>query len=410
MAPTEILAEQHFRTVRALVEPLGLTVAWLSAGQRSRERQAALEALRSGTAAIGVGTHALIQDAVELQRLGLAVVDEQHRFGVLQRASLRGKGEHPHVLVMTATPIPRTLALTLYGDLDVSVLDQLPPGRTPIVTKVRHEPAAGADLRLHPGRAPGRPPGLRGLPARRGDRGERSEGRDRDGGAPPGRPVPRVPGGPDPRAARRSTRRTRIMRAFKAGELDLLVATTVIEVGIDVPNASVMLIEHAERFGLAQLHQLRGRVGRGAAKSFCILLASGPMSDEGQQRLEAMASHPGRVPARRGRPPDPRPRRVLRDAPVGPAGVPHREPRDPRAAPRGGAPGRRAARSCAIPASASRSIAPSARRSSRGGASASSWRRSGRGAACGSSAATIAGGGSGRRGASRPGRPPTACA
>jgi ATP-dependent DNA helicase RecG len=139
MAPTEILAEQHFRTVRALVEPLGLTVAWLSAGQRSRERQAALEALRSGAAAIGVGTHALIQDAVELQRLGLAVVDEQHRFGVLQRASLRGKGEHPHVLVMTATPIPRTLALTLYGDLDVSVLDELPPGRTPIVTKVRYE-------------------------------------------------------------------------------------------------------------------------------------------------------------------------------------------------------------------------------------------------------------------------------
>ena len=137
MAPTEILAEQHLRTLRALVEPLGLEVAWLSAGQRARERQAALDALRSGDAAIGVGTHALIQDAVELQRLGLAVVDEQHRFGVLQRASLRGKGEHPHVLVMTATPIPRTLALTLYGDLDVSVLDQLPPGRTPIRTDWR---------------------------------------------------------------------------------------------------------------------------------------------------------------------------------------------------------------------------------------------------------------------------------
>jgi ATP-dependent DNA helicase RecG len=287
MAPTEILAEQHLRTLRGLVEPLGLSVAWLHAGQRARERMAALEALRSGAAAIGVGTHALIQDAVALQRLGLAVVDEQHRFGVLQRASLRGKGEHPHVLVMTATPIPRTLALTLYGDLDVSVLDQLPPGRSPIRTEWRREPArdriyefvrnelrAGrqayvvcplveeteaSDLRAATEMAEG----LRSGPFR-----------DYRVGLIHGRLAFEA--------------KDAVMRAFKAGEIDLLVATTVIEVGIDVPNASIMLVEHAERFGLAQLHQLRGRVGRGAARSFCVLLANEPMSDEARQRLDAM--------------------------------------------------------------------------------------------------------------------------
>jgi ATP-dependent DNA helicase RecG len=287
MAPTEILAEQHFRTVRALVEPLGLTVAWLSAGQRSRERQAALEALRSGTAAIGVGTHALIQDAVELQRLGLAVVDEQHRFGVLQRASLRGKGEHPHVLVMTATPIPRTLALTLYGDLDVSVLDQLPPGRTPIVTKVRYEAQRDRIYDFIRGELRAGRQAYAVCPlveeTEASDLKAATEMADRLQAGPFGEfRVGLIHGrlGFDAKEG--------IMRAFKARELDLLVATTVIEVGIDVPNASVMLIEHAERFGLAQLHQLRGRVGRGAARSFCILLASGPTSDEGRQRLAAM--------------------------------------------------------------------------------------------------------------------------
>ena len=287
MAPTEILAEQHVRTVRALVEPLGLTVAWLSAGQRTRERQAALDALRSGTAAIGVGTHALIEDAVELQRLGLAVVDEQHRFGVMQRASLRGKGEHPHVLVMTATPIPRTLALTLYGDLDVSVLDQLPPGRTPILTQTRDESRRGRiydfiRTELRAGRqAYVVCPLVEGTEA--SDLKAATEMAER------------LQAGPfkEFRVGLVHGRlsfdaKDQVMRALKAREIDLLVATTVIEVGIDVPNASVMLIEHAERFGLAQLHQLRGRVGRGAAKSYCILLASGPMSDEGRQRLEAM--------------------------------------------------------------------------------------------------------------------------
>jgi ATP-dependent DNA helicase RecG len=289
MAPTEILAEQHVRTVRSLVEPLGLTVAWLSAGQRAKERQAALDALRSGVAAIGVGTHVLIEEAVQLQRLGLAVVDEQHRFGVMQRASLRGKGEHPHVLVMTATPIPRTLALTLYGDLDVSVLDQLPPGRTPIITKVRYEPTRERiyDFVRDELRAGRQAYVVCPLV-------EESEASDLKAAT---EMAERLQAGPfkDFRVGLVHGRlsfdaKDQVMRAFKAGELDLLVATTVIEVGIDVPNASVMLIEHAERFGLAQLHQLRGRVGRGAAKSYCILLASGPMSDEGRQRLEAMAA------------------------------------------------------------------------------------------------------------------------
>jgi ATP-dependent DNA helicase RecG len=287
MAPTEILAEQHLRSFRAMVGPLGLEVAWLSAGQRARDRHAALLALRTGAAAIGVGTHALLQETVELRRLGLAVVDEQHRFGVLQRAILRGKGERPHVLVMTATPIPRTLALTLYGDLDLSVLDELPPGRQPVETRWRGE-------------------------ARRAQiyefiRGELRAGRQ----AYVVCPLVEETEASDLRAATEMAERLRagpfrdfrvglvhgrlpfdakdaVMRAFKARELDLLVATTVIEVGIDVPNATVMLVEHAERFGLAQLHQLRGRVGRGSARSHCILLADDRVSDEARRRLEAM--------------------------------------------------------------------------------------------------------------------------
>ena len=293
MAPTEILAEQHLRTVRALVEPLGLSVAWLHAGQRAREREAALAALRTGAAAIGVGTHALIQDAVELRQLGVAVVDEQHRFGVLQRASLRGKGEHPHVLVMTATPIPRTLALTLYGDLDVSVLDQLPPGRPPVVTLRRREANREqiyTSLRneLRAGRQ-----AYVVCPLV-----EETEARDLKAAT---EMAERLQAGPfrDFRVGLIHGRlsfdaKDAVMRAFKAGEADVLVATTVIEVGIDVPNASVMLVEHAERFGLAQLHQLRGRVGRGAARSYCILLADEPVSDDAQRRLDAMcATHDG---------------------------------------------------------------------------------------------------------------------
>ncbi len=287
MAPTEILAEQHLVTVRALVEPLGVPVVLLTSGQKGKEREAALAAAASAAAPIVVGTHALIQEGVAFHRLGLAVVDEQHRFGVLQRASLRAKGQHPDVLVMTATPIPRTLALTLYGDLDVSVLDELPPGRQRITTAWRSE-------------------------ARRREiydfiRKELVEGRQ----AYVVYPLVEETEASDLKAATAMAdhlakevfpdyrvglihgrmgfeAKDAVMRAFKAGEVHVLVATTVIEVGIDVPNASVMLIEHAERFGLAQLHQLRGRVGRGAARSYCILLASGLLSDEAQRRLQAM--------------------------------------------------------------------------------------------------------------------------
>ncbi len=287
MAPTEILAEQHLTTVRALLEPLGVPVALLAAGQRGRERDAALAALRTGAASVAIGTHALIQEGVELERLGLAVVDEQHRFGVLQRASLRGKGKHPDVLVMTATPIPRTLALTLYGDLDVSVLDELPPGRQGIATYwraeakrreiydfVRKELGAGRQAYVvYPLVEETEASDLKAATAM-------AERLQRD--VFPERRVGLVHG--------RLSLDTKdaVMRGFKTGEIEVLVATTVIEVGIDVPNASVMLIEHAERFGLAQLHQLRGRVGRGAARSYCILLAADHLSEDARRRLEAM--------------------------------------------------------------------------------------------------------------------------
>jgi ATP-dependent DNA helicase RecG len=287
MAPTEILAEQHLLTVRALVEPLGLPVALLTSGRRSRERDAAREAVASGAAPIVVGTHALIQEAVAFHRLGLAVVDEQHRFGVLQRASLRTKGQHPDVLVMTATPIPRTLALTLYGDLDVSVLDELPPGRQRITTVwrpeakraeiyefIRKELAAGRQAYVvYPLVDETEASDLKAATAM-AERLAREVFTDYRVGLVHGR----LP----------FEAKDAVMRAFKAGDIHVLAATTVIEVGIDVPNASVMLIEHGERFGLAQLHQLRGRVGRGSARSYCVLLASGLLSDEAQRRLQAM--------------------------------------------------------------------------------------------------------------------------
>jgi ATP-dependent DNA helicase RecG len=287
MAPTEILAEQHLGTLGALLAPLDVPVALLAAGQRARDREAVLAAVRQGDAPIVVGTHALIQEGVDFHRLGLAVVDEQHRFGVLQRASLRAKGHHPDVLVMTATPIPRTLALTLYGDLDVSVLDELPPGRQPINTQwrsearrpqiyafVRRELAAGRQAYVvYPLVEETEASDLRAATAM-------SEHLQRE--VFPDYRVGLVHGrlGTEAKEA--------VMRGFKTGEIHLLVATTVIEVGIDVPNATVMLIEHAERFGLAQLHQLRGRVGRGPERSYCILLASGLLSEEAKRRLEAM--------------------------------------------------------------------------------------------------------------------------
>ncbi|HEV8530240.1 MAG TPA: ATP-dependent DNA helicase RecG [Methylomirabilota bacterium] len=286
MAPTEILAEQHMMTLQALLEPLGARVVLLTSAVKGKARQAAVEAVESGAAACAVGTHALVQGGVAFKRLGLAVIDEQHRFGVGHRAALRGKAESPDVLVMTATPIPRTLALTLYGDLDVSVLDELPPGRKPVRTEAREEKARQkiyAFLRdeMTAGRQvyvvcplveESEVSDLRAAT----EVAERLQGQ-----VFPERRVGLIHG------RLGFLEKERVMREFKEGALHVLVATTVIEVGIDVPNASVMLVEHAERFGLSQLHQLRGRVGRGPFKSFCILLA-GAAGEDGQRRIEAM--------------------------------------------------------------------------------------------------------------------------
>ena len=289
MAPTEILAEQHFMTFRQLLEPLGVPVILLTASLKPRERAARRAGLAAGEAPCVVGTHALVQEGVEFRRLGLAVVDEQHRFGVEQRARLRGKGEHPDLLVMTATPIPRTLALTLYGDLEVSVLDELPPGRRPVVTVARTESKRREIYTF-----------LRDEIAR-GRQAyvvyplvEESEALDLKAATDMARRLAEDVF-PDLSVGLMHGRlgfeeKDAIMRRFKAGEINILVSTTVIEVGIDVANASVMLVEHAERFGLSQLHQLRGRVGRGPWKSVCILLTSGRLTEEAQQRIAAMVS------------------------------------------------------------------------------------------------------------------------
>ena len=287
MAPTEILAEQHFMTLSQLLEPLGVPVTLLTSAVKTRERASRRAALAAGEVGCAIGTHALVQERVEFRRLGLVVVDEQHRFGVAQRARLKAKGEHPDVLVMTATPIPRTLALTVYGDLDVSVLDQLPPGRQPVVTVSRTEgrrPRIYAFLREQV--AAGRQiyvvyPLI-----------EESEAIDLKAATDMAARLQKEVF-PDLRVGLLHGRlpfedKESIMRRFKAGEIHVLVSTTVIEVGIDVPNASVMLIEHAERFGLSQLHQLRGRVGRGPWKSYCILLAAGKLGEEAERRVQAM--------------------------------------------------------------------------------------------------------------------------
>lgn len=274
LAPTEILAEQHARKLRELTAALPVSVALLTGRQSAAERRAALAAIASGEALLVVGTHALLQDKVEFARLGLVVVDEQHRFGVRQRMALAEREPAPDVLVMSATPIPRSLALTLYGDLDLSVLDELPPGRKPIQTHLRTPARRGAvhrfvDEELKAGRQ-----AYIVYPLV-----EESEKVDLKAATQEyehlrtevfahrrvGLLHGQMPG----------EEKDAVMRAFLAGDLDILVATTVIEVGIDVPNASVMVIEHAERFGLSQLHQLRGRVGRGAAESHCVLISQG---------------------------------------------------------------------------------------------------------------------------------------
>jgi ATP-dependent DNA helicase RecG len=286
MAPTEILAEQHLMTLRTLLDPLDVEVALLTNALRGKGRERLLADAAAGTLGCVVGTHALVQESVQFKRLGLVVVDEQHRFGVAQRAMLRGKGERPDVLVMTATPIPRTLALTLYGDLDVSVLDELPPGRKPVVTVARGEGRRGQIYEfLRAEIAAGRQayvvcPLVEESEV--SDLRAATEMAERLGSAV----------FPDLRVGLLHGRLTfpdkeRVMREFKEGHAHLLVSTTVIEVGIDVPNASVMLIEHAERFGLSQLHQLRGRVGRGPWKSYCILL-SAASSEDAKRRISAM--------------------------------------------------------------------------------------------------------------------------
>ncbi len=287
MAPTEILAEQHFMTFRQLLEPLGVPLTLLSSSFKGRERDRRRRAVAAGEVACVVGTHALVQQGVDFRRLGLAVVDEQHRFGVAQRARLKAKGEHPDMLVMTATPIPRTLALTLYGDLDVSVLDELPPGRRPVKTVARTE-AKRREIYdfLRAQVASGRQvyvvyPLV-----------EESEAVDLKAATDMARHLA-ADVFPELRVGLLHGRlafedKDDIMRRFKAGQLHILVSTTVIEVGIDVPNASVMLIEHAERFGLSQLHQLRGRVGRGPFRSFCILLHATHLSEDARRRMDAM--------------------------------------------------------------------------------------------------------------------------
>jgi ATP-dependent DNA helicase RecG len=287
MAPTEILAEQHFMTFRGLLEPLGISVTLLTSAVASRERAARRRTLAAGEASCVVGTHALVQEGVEMKRLGLAIVDEQHRFGVEQRARLKALGEHPDMLVMTATPIPRTLALTLHGDLDVSVLDELPPGRQPVKTVQRRESDRG---RLYAGLrdqiAAGRQAYIVYPLVEESDALDLKAATDMAAhlGADvfPGFDVGLLHG------RLRFDEKDAIMRRFKAGEIQILVSTTVIEVGIDVPNASVMVIEHAERFGLSQLHQLRGRVGRGPWRSFCILMTGNRLSADAQRRIDAM--------------------------------------------------------------------------------------------------------------------------
>lgn len=283
MAPTEILAEQHARRVRALLAPLGVEVALLTGSLSASDRRVALEAISSGEAKVVVGTHALIQESVTFRDLGMVVVDEQHRFGVRQRMALLEREDvRPDVLVMSATPIPRSLAMALYGDLDLSVLDELPPGRTPVQTELRAPDGRAAVHDFVRGQvAEGRQAYIVYPLVAESEKVDLLAATEEYGRL-------RTEVYPDLRVGLihgqlPASEKDAVMRAFLAGDIDVLVATTVIEVGIDVANASVMVIEHAERFGLSQLHQLRGRVGRGAAQSHCILVG-----EPGQEALERL--------------------------------------------------------------------------------------------------------------------------
>ena len=287
MAPTELLAEQHLRTCTALLAPLGITPALLTGRMGAVERREVATRLASFEPLIVIGTHALVQDATAFGKLGLVIVDEQHRFGVEQRKALQAKGATPDVLLMSATPIPRSLALTIYGDLDVSLLDEKPPGRLPITTTMRPEAARDrvmtfVNTQLDAGRQAYVVYPVIEESERSDLRAATQMAEELGGGVFAARRVGLLHG------RLKSDEKDGVMRAFLARELDVLVATTVIEVGIDVPNATVMLIEHPERFGLSQLHQLRGRVGRGADDSYCILL--GDVSPESAERLDVFVA------------------------------------------------------------------------------------------------------------------------
>ncbi|HEX6735854.1 MAG TPA: ATP-dependent DNA helicase RecG [Azonexus sp.] len=288
MAPTEILAEQHYLKLRDWLEPLGVKVAWLAGSLKSKAKREQLAAT-AAEAQLVVGTHALIQDGVDFARLGLAIVDEQHRFGVAQRLALRNKGSNPHQLMMSATPIPRTLAMSYYADLDVTVLDELPPGRTPIKTRLvadnRRQDVVGF-VEKHV--AEGRQvywvcPLIEESEALQLQTAQKTY--EQLSADLPGLSVGLVHG------RLKADDKQAVMAAFAAGAIDVLVATTVIEVGVDVPNASLMVIEHAERFGLSQLHQLRGRVGRGQYESSCVLIYAGPLGEIARQRLKIIFEH-----------------------------------------------------------------------------------------------------------------------
>ena len=291
MAPTEILAEQHYLKLKPLLEPLGVKVVLLTGSLRTKEKVLRQDMVASGQSQVVIGTHALIQDAVKFHKLGLAIVDEQHRFGVEQRLKLRNavqEGTLPHLLMLSATPIPRTLAMSYLADIDVSVIDELPPGRTPIVTTlismdrtaevtsaVQRAVSSGSQVYwVCPLIEDSEKSDLTAATLRRDALQQELSGCR----------VALVHG------AMSAEEKQSIMNAFSSGEVDILVATTVIEVGVDVPNASVMIIEHAERFGLSQLHQLRGRVGRGSKKSFCLLLYAPNLSEVGKERLSVIRS------------------------------------------------------------------------------------------------------------------------
>lgn len=288
MAPTEILAEQHLLNFKNWFEPLGIGVGWLAGKQTAKQRREALEAVSENTVQVVVGTHALFQEQVQFAKLGLVIIDEQHRFGVEQRMALTNKGvasSTPHQLIMTATPIPRTLAMSVYGDMDTSIIDELPPGRTPITTvTIDRNRRDDVIERIAVNCAAGRQAywvcslveesSVLDAQAAEATYEDLSERLDIRIGLVHGKMK-----GADKQA---------IMQAFKAGQLDLLIATTVIEVGVDVPNASLMVIENAERLGLSQLHQLRGRVGRGSTKSYCVLLYQKPLSETGIERLNVL--------------------------------------------------------------------------------------------------------------------------